>query len=564
MAIGNLPEKPNILILLNDQQSAAPEWLPAFEQSHLPTMQRLKKHGLTFNNMFTATCACSPSRATMLTSVYPTQNGVYKTLGLPNDSTLGRLGKDFEPHELSPSQFNLGHMLRSAGYKVAWKGKWHLHDPINGTQEWTPADIEYMSKAYGFDGWDPPDAGNSLKISSTLGGGAGKNDIRYVEGEILAEQKAEWSSANDAIKFIENYNPEESPFFLTVSLVNPHDVWVAPNFDQQDGYDKETVPDYGLKRPENADENLLKNFKPLVQYVFKKTFAQADKEIITPQVQNQYINFYAYLETLADRLMGKVLDALDAKGLTDNTLIIRLADHGEMCFAHGLREKAYNAYENTMNVPLVISNPQLFPEAKSSNALASTLDLMPTLAKIVGVDQYYRYFKGCDLTPLFTQTEEKVRDWIHFTYDDGNLPDTFSRIPQHIRAIRSHEWKYAVYFVPDGSAIEYEMYNLKNDPNENHNLAGLEEYAEQQKILHEHLNTIMGEMETEPPTLPLLTIAMERGAFFPPEFWPSSETAVLQSQMNRAVRSEYNGELTQKQLDNLVDNLQEKVWWTRR
>ena len=103
MSIGNLPEKPNIVILLNDQDSAAQDWLPDFEKQHLPTNTRLKKNGLSFKNNIIATCACSPARAALLTGTYPTENGVAKTLGMPKDKTAGKEGVGYTENVLKPT-----------------------------------------------------------------------------------------------------------------------------------------------------------------------------------------------------------------------------------------------------------------------------------------------------------------------------------------------------------------------------------------------------------------------------------------------------------------------------
>ena len=106
----------------------------------------------------------------------------------------------------------------------------------------------------------------------------------------------------------------------------------------------------------------------------------------SPERMRDYVNFYAYLHKRSDEDMGTVLDALEAdKGLWERTIVIRLSDHGEMGLAHGgMREKAYNAYEETMHVPLVVANPKLFPKPLQTDCLASTVDLMPTLAGLAG------------------------------------------------------------------------------------------------------------------------------------------------------------------------------------
>ena len=123
MALGNLPEKPNILILLNDQDTGALDWLPAFEEEHMPTTKRLKKNGLTFKNNIIATCACSPARAALLTGRYPSENGVTQTLAMAKDKTIGKKQVGYTQNALKPSHLNIGHMLKAAGYNVIWKGK---------------------------------------------------------------------------------------------------------------------------------------------------------------------------------------------------------------------------------------------------------------------------------------------------------------------------------------------------------------------------------------------------------------------------------------------------------
>ena len=93
-----------------------------------------------------------------------------------------------------------------------------------------------------------------------------------------------------------------------------------------------------------------------------------------------YVNFYAHLHRVVDAQIGRLLDALgdpaDPQSLRSRTVIFRCADHGEMGLSHGgLRQKAFNAYEETIHVPLVISNPLLFPKPAETDALASLIDL---------------------------------------------------------------------------------------------------------------------------------------------------------------------------------------------
>ncbi len=188
----NQLNKPNILILLTDQQRYEQDWRPEWAVEHLPAMERLKNNGLSFNNAFTSASACSPSRACIFTGTYPAQNGVHHTIVLPGDNSLIGSPPGYSQQPLLPTQPNLARMLKTAGYKVVWKGKWHLSLPVNGTQHWTEADIDYISEAYGFEEWNPNDAGNSVALYSTLGGGSIHNDRRFVgcEGSRLSATRS--------------------------------------------------------------------------------------------------------------------------------------------------------------------------------------------------------------------------------------------------------------------------------------------------------------------------------------------------------------------------------------
>jgi hypothetical protein len=207
-----------------------------------------------------------------------------------------------------------------------------------------------------------------------------------------------------------------------------------------------------------------------------------------------------------------VLDALDANGLTENTLIIRTSDHGDLGAAHGqLREKFYNAYRETLNVPLIFSNPKLFPEPQTSDSFASLIDILPTLAAIADVPDKERFqFQGKDLTPILANPESEVQDYIHFTYEDDQFT-LRGGVANCIRAIVEKDWKYAVYYDPfQGAPVEYEMYNLKNDPYETTNLAHPEhiqpayaaiparKIAEERRRLHDRLIEVMQTHGTMP------------------------------------------------------------------
>lgn len=157
---------------------------------------------------------------------------------------------------------------------------------------------------------------------------------------------------------------QQQPFCLVVSLVNPHDVLFYPKNFTAGGYDDTWLPG-NIEPPGSAGEDL--STKPRIQSEFLKLTNLGLGQLSTTQDQRNYLIFYGNLMKLADAYLIEVLNALDALELTDQTLVIRTADHGEMGLTHGgARQKCFNFYEPTINIPLVYSNPLLFPTATVS------------------------------------------------------------------------------------------------------------------------------------------------------------------------------------------------------
>ena len=158
--------------------------------------------------------------------------------------------------------------------------------------------------------------------------------------------------------------------------------------------------------------------------------------------------------------------------------MVRFSDHGELGLAHGgLRQKAFNVYEETLRVPLIFSNPALAPEARSCPHPASLVDLVPTIAGLTGAEPPPGV-SGADLSPLLRDPEAPpVQDEVLFTFDDmhagtGQVPEILPGVPGRIRCIRERRFKYARYFNDDDAvAPEHEMYDLEDDPLELENLA---------------------------------------------------------------------------------------------
>jgi choline-sulfatase len=135
-----------------------------------------------------------------------------------------------------------------------------------------------------------------------------------------------------------------------------------------------------------------------------------------------------------------LLDVLDEQNLTNSTVIVRMGDHGEMGMSHGLREKMYVAYDEAIHVPFIVANPLAFPEPVETEALASLLDLVPTLASIAGA-QVPAGLAGKDLTPVLRDPARSVQEGVLYSYDDSA---GVTGVATQIRALRKRDWMYSV------------------------------------------------------------------------------------------------------------------------
>lgn len=514
---------PNLLLILTDQQRRPRHWPedPEWLEKLIPADTELARTGVTFSEACAATCMCSPSRASMLTGRWPAEHGVDLTLtrggavpprknahyairdaiasvrrgeipakkafkGVVGGATRRPNGGKDE-HELDPDTPNLARILARSGYRTVLKGKWHLTQPVRG--EWSDADSAHLEGSFGIEGWEPPDAGENLDPTH-FGGGSGSGESKEGYDEDFTRQ---------AEAFLADPPPE--PWALIISLVNPHDVLGFPQTYAEGGYDRSEWADLtevGL--PPSVDENLKD--KPSVQAMMK-VGQGGFLGGMNREEKLEYCRFYAHLHRLADSKVARILEALgdpaDPDSLRSKTVIVKTSDHGELGMSHGgLRQKMFNAYDETINVPMVVSNPVLFPEPASTTAPASLCDLLPTFAALAGADTDGDGIKGRDLTPILAELADpdperlagskvdlspvgehpapspSVQDEILFTFDDHQAGSAFIDVapqPNRIRAVRSAEAMYAVYFDPSGEhPPEYELYDMTRDPDQVDNL----------------------------------------------------------------------------------------------
>jgi arylsulfatase A-like enzyme len=436
---GARTDRPNILLVVSDQERQR-SWLPG--SVRLPWRERLMAEGIEFTRYFTHSSPCSPSRASLLTGRYLPGHGVVDNVIMP------------EHKELDPSTPTLGSLLRGEGYRSSYIGKWHLsHDEH--------PDME----AYGFADWD----GNDRHFMGWAGTGVHFDPI-------IASNAAQWLRANAR----PGAGAGGQPWFLTVALVNPHDVMWFPI--DQPGY-AERNPDSVASVRRVLESAAWKDDDPLPVYdrfydeVIEELPANFHDDLHTkPDAHRQWrwdqqhglwgyidpadtrawlrhLDYYVELQRLADQSLGTVFAALEDSGGWDETVVIFTSDHGDMCGSHGLRSKGPFVYDEIMRVPLYVRVPGLTRPGSTTDALATHVDLAATICALAGVDPSTTMraaaqgsrLDGVDLTPVLARPDLSVRDHVLFAQDSAHTQN-LNQVRYALRGFFDGRTKYARYY----------------------------------------------------------------------------------------------------------------------
>lgn len=353
-----MAKQPNILMIVSDQEYAH-QAIP--EDLDLPARERIRSRGVSFNHHHCTTTVCTPSRSVMYTGRHTPHTGMFDNT---NFAWIDDMRAD--PETLP----TIGHMLRELGYHTVYKGKWHLSELPVGTRD--------AMEPYGFSEYQ--DFGDVI---------GGPMDGALKDPKI-AEEAVDWLGARASEV------AAATPWFMAVNFVNPHDVMffdtdademvqaksMFPIFDAPDTplYQQQwqtTLPasffdDLEGQPPAVAD------YKRLCDMYYGRI--PMDRR----DMWHNHVNYYLNCILDVDRHIGAVLDALEASGQADDTIVIFTSDHGEQGGAHHLRQKGSVVFKESVNVPLVIADPR-HPGAHRSDAVGSHLDLVPTILAFAGL-----------------------------------------------------------------------------------------------------------------------------------------------------------------------------------
>lgn len=424
-------QKPNYLFIAVDDLNDWVGPLRGHPQVKTPNIDRLAARGMVFTNAHTQAPLCNPSRASLLSGLRPSTTGLY-TLQ-PGVRSVPRL----KGHVMLPQY------LAAHGYATFAAGKIY-HD----------GSIKPEERAREFGGWGErgPMPYPERKFVNT------PDTIKAMDWGVFPandEEQADWKIADSAIAYLKTAKADQ-PFFLAAGFRLPH----VPCFASQkwfDLYPEDQLVMPPVKKDDRADTP---------EFAWYLHWKLPEPRLSWLKANNQWRPLVrAYLASISfmDSQVGRVLDALEASGLAENTIIIFWSDHGWHLGEKGVTGKN-TLWERSTRVPLMFAGPDVKAGTRCERPV-ELLDLYPTLVELSGLPAK-RELEGHSLTALL-RNPQAPRAWPAITTHNQNN-----------HSVRSERWRYIRY--ADGSE---ELYDHRRDPNEWTNLARDQRYA---RMIREH------------------------------------------------------------------------------
>ena len=413
--------QPNIILFMCDQLRYDALGCYGNNQIHTPNIDRIALNGSVFDNHFIQNPVCSPSRCTVLTGRYPKNHGT-RDNGIP----------------LRDEEITLPQVLRDNGYLTAAIGKMHI------TTQFMPKENEeddWPEDRYGFDvihttcdcktgeylEWlkrESPKDYEEVKMQGERKAkedraSAAEKDVSgppqvYPSGVNPLYHQSHWI-ADRTIDLIRESDPEK-PFFAFCSFVDPHHP-----FDPPEPYASMYDPDK-LEPPPYTEGELEDKPPHFMTARTARGFSNEkyDYRRLTPHDWGRVKAAYYGMITLIDDNIGRILQALEEKGIEDDTLVLFTSDHGELLGDHGLLFKGPFHYDSIIKAPMIIKWPGVIPKGSRYSQVTEHADIMPTLLEYAGIRPPYGV-QGASMAPVlrgdkgagkeYAMTEFNCYDW---------------------------------------------------------------------------------------------------------------------------------------------------------
>lgn len=459
-------KKPNVLFIicddLNVHLSAA-----GYDQVPTPELDGLASESITFTRAYCQYPVCGPSRASLLSGLYPESTGV--------------VSNTVDIRDTKPGAVSLPQRFRESGYWTAGTGKIFHNPKLTPAEEaWDEAikfindkhSIEIKAQAE-FEAKFGPigDRKNRQEWKAFLSDYStqtrGQTPPGYGPTDLSDEQHIDGKNARQVADWLTNQSNGDKPFFIACGIQKPHVPFLAPQkyFDQFPLGEIE----YDPIRENDWDDIPSK----AASLRFPAFGFEMGKE--NDSLRREYIQAYHACISFIDTQLGLVFDALKESGHWGDTIVVFTSDHGYHLGEHSMWGKV-TLFEECARVPMMMRVPGITPAGVKSDSLVEHVDFYPTLLELCGLDAASP-LQGESIVPLLKNPERKGKDYAYTVVSRGQSLG---------RSIRSDRWRYAEWFDADSA----ELYDLKNDPKEYTNLARNPEYASQLKIMRNALEQV--------------------------------------------------------------------------
>lgn len=442
--------KPNVLLIVCDDLNTHVS-TSGYPNIVTPAFDELAAEGMTFGRAYCQYPVCGPSRASFLHGLYPQTTGV-----LDNYADI---------RQTRPGTVSMPQRFKEAGYWTGAVGKVFHNTKVE------PAELAWNA-CLRFENDEMPMVTPIREAFEAKHGTIASGEARklwkefyptiatqtrgqkpgYGPSGLRDEQHKDGKNARQIVSWLEEQSYGEKPFFMACGIHKPHVPFLAP-----DAY-FDMYPQASLKfKPASPDFWKQNPFKAMTKRHEGFGF---EFEVENEQLRREYIQAYHACISFVDAQIGLVLDALRRTGHWDDTIIVLTSDHGYMLGEHFMWGKVM-LFEKCNRVPLVIRAPGVTKPGSASSGLVELLDLYPTLTELCGVPGPDD-LQGRSLTPMLRDPNAKGKECVYTVVTRGEPLG---------RAIRTDRWRYAVW--PDGE----ELYDLRHDLDEQHNLASSPEHA---------------------------------------------------------------------------------------
>lgn len=451
--------KPNVVFIICDQMRADAFGAAGNDVVNTPNIDMIANEGVMFTQAYANNPVCLPSRMSFFSGQYPNSTGVYGNY--PNRKWLA-----FEK--------SLPWYFKEAGYEIGYVGKNHafIKDDMNSFDTHVDRGRE---KCRAYNNFVPPNW---------------HSDIFWPEEDCNPAK-----NAKDAVEFI-NYSSSDKPFFLTVSLFDPHPPYMAP------ARVSSKYCSSDMQVPEFIDPKML---SPRLEAQQKALLY--DKQTVE-DIKETMRYYYAAVEWGVDEQLGAVMNALRAKGIVDNTIVVFISDHGDFMGEYNMVRKAMFMYDALLHVPMIWYAPNHIEKGLKIEDLAQCVDIFPTLMDLAGLS-IPDELEGKSLTPMLKGHRVAVNDYVFAAASYSELPSNYwdnpepyykaeSEKPFHSRVealtwkedkktamVRTKDWKLIV-----SETQAPELYHMNGKNIERQNLYGEEMYndicLELKSIIHQN------------------------------------------------------------------------------